>query len=534
MAKAKKNIFFVIFLGIACIVYIIFREKVGSTSPTTEKVFKAYLTSEPSNLDPAKGTDVNEGIIQSKVFDGLVMYDENMNIVGNLAESWDISADGKIYTFRLKRNIKFHNGQDFTAKDVVFSFERLLDPKVASPRSWVLEKVVGAKEKLEGKENIVKGLRIIDPYTLEIELIEPYAPFLALLSMPAAYILPSESEEKINKKDFFEKPIGTGPFRVVARQRDSFIKLEAYQNYHGIKPKVHTLEYRIIPDTLKAQLEFEAGNIDILQLHPNNIEKYINNTNYKNQIHYVPVMNVFYIGLNNQTPPFNNVKVRKALNYLIDKEAIIKNVLKTNAKVAAGSIPPGVSGYNEESKGYEYNPKIGLQLLKEAGYSEKNPLKFDLYQRSSQAALEITKIIQGDLRKHGIIVTLRPMEWSALKEAINSGEAKAFYLSWFGDYPDGENFLYPLFHSKNWGSGGNRARYYNPKVDSMLEEALKIVDINKRSEAYSVINKMIVEDAPWIYLWHSPEVYVVSKKVQKIVFTPLFCYDKGNTIQLNY
>jgi len=169
-------------------------------------------------------------------------------------------------------------------------------------------------------------------------------------------------------------------------------------------------------------------------------------------------------------------------------------------------------------------------LLKEAGYTRRKPLSFDLYQRSSQAAFEITRILQGELKKHGVQVNLKPMEWSALKDAVSKGEAPAFYMSWFGDYPDGENFLYPLFHSKNWGSGGNRARFKNDEVDRMIEESVKIQDMDRRAEAYDRINRKIADQAPWIYLWHASESYLTSSRVSNIDYSPMFFCDKGLTL----
>jgi len=511
----------------------IFLDKPASTAQKIGVgIFRGYLTSEPSNLDPAKGVDVSEGTVQAKVFDGLVSYDSKMQLVGNLAESWEIKDEGKTYVFKLRKGVKFHNGQDFTSKDVVFSFNRLMDPSVKSPRTWVLEKVLGAKEKLDGKQTSITGISAIDDFTVQIVLVEPFAPFLSLLSMPAAFILPSGAEEAIKAKTFFEKPFGTGPFRIVDRERDSCISLEANTNYHGVKPSISGIEYRIIPESMKAEMEFESGNIDILQLFPSNYERFKAKEDFAKRIHDVPAMNVFYIGFNNQKPPFNDLRVRKALNMLVNREAIIESVYKGRGIIAHGSIPPGILGYSEKLKGYEYDPERGLALLKEAGFTKKHPLEFELFQKSSQAGLEITRLIQGELARHGVKVILRPLEWSALKEAIDKGEALAFYLSWFGDYPDGENFLFPLFHSKNWGSGGNRARYRNDSIDDMLNSALKIQDPQKRAEAYEQVNRLVVEDAPWLYLWHCSESYLVGPKVEKIEFSPLFSVDKGLSIAM--
>jgi peptide/nickel transport system substrate-binding protein/oligopeptide transport system substrate-binding protein len=508
-------------------------ERPAATAQKIDRgTFRSYLTSEPSNLDPARGVDVNEGNVQAKMFDALVQYDSAMNLVGALAESWEVQDDGKTYLFRLRPGVLFHNGQPLTAKDVVFSLDRLLEPAVKSPRTWVLEKVVGARDRLEGKSQAVAGIVAQDEMTVKISLSESFSPFLSLLSMPAAYILPEGCAREIAAKTFFEKPYGTGPFKMVSRERDSFILLAANEQYYGKTPMVSEIEFRIIPESMKAEMEFESGNIDILQLFPSNYDRFKAKSECAPNIRDIPAMNVFYVGFNNQKPPFNDPRVRRALNMMVNRQAIIKAVFKGRGVAAKGSIPPGILGYSETLDGYSYDPEKGLALLKEAGYDQKHPLEFELFQKSSQASLEITRLIQGDLKRHGVRVTLRPMEWSALKDAIDKGEALAFYLSWYGDYPDGENFLYPLFHSKNWGSGGNRARFKSDSVDAMLNQALKIQDPKKRAEAYHEVNRLVVGEAPWLYLWHCQESYVLGANVEALEFSPLFLVDKGLTTKM--
>lgn len=529
----KRILYSTVFLCALAFAVSLLLNSPAETNPSSFKgTFSGYLSSEPANLDPARGVDVNEANVQAKIFDGLLRYDEKMKLVGNLAETWTVSADGKEYVFNLKKNVLFHNGQILTAHDVVFSLDRILDPAVGSPRTWVLEKVEGAAERMRGTSQKVAGITAIDDYTVSIKLIAPFAPFMCLLTMPACYILPYGSAEAIKDRSFFETPAGTGPFKISERIRDSYLRLVVNINYHDEKPKLANIELRIIPENMKAEMEFESGNLDLLQLYPANYDRFKDDSAFASRIHDVPALNVFYVGFNNQMPPFDDVRIRKALNMLVDRDKIIKAVYQGRAVPANGSIPPGISGYTETPTGLVYNPEEGKRLLKEAGYTRRKPLTFDLYQRSSQAAFEITRILQGELKKHGVQVNLKPMEWSALKDAVSKGEAPAFYMSWFGDYPDGENFLYPLFHSKNWGSGGNRARFKSEEIDSMIEESVKIQDSDRRAEAYDRINRRISEQAPWIYLWHCSESYLVSKKVTNIDFSPMFFCDKGLTLSV--
>ncbi|OGK08000.1 MAG: hypothetical protein A2W80_09275 [Candidatus Riflebacteria bacterium GWC2_50_8] len=530
----KRILFSTAFVCVMAFTASLLLNSPAETNPAGFKgVFSGYLSSEPSNLDPARGVDVNEASIQAKVFDGLVRYDEKMRLVGNLAESWTVSPDGKELVFRLKQNVFFHNGQVMTSSDVIYSLDRILDPAVGSPRTWVLEKVEGAGARMRGEASTVSGITAIDDYTVSIKLTAPFAPFLCLLSMPACYILPSGNAHEISERSFFEKPAGTGPFKITERVRDSYIRLVANASYHGQKPHLARLDMRIIPENMKAEMEFESGNLDMLQLYPANYERFKSDPDFAKRITDVPSLNVFYIGFNNQVAPFDDTRVRRALNMLVDREKIIKAVYQGRAVAANGSIPPGISGYNASSNGLEFNPEEGRRLLKEAGYSKANPLTFDLYQRSAQSAFEITRLLQGELKKHGVNINLKPMEWSALKDAVSKGEAPAFYMSWFGDYPDGENFLFPVFHSSNWGSGGNRARFKNDEIDSMIEDSVKIQDDNMRAEAYDRINRRIAGHAPWIYLWHASESYLTSEKVSNMDFSPMFFCDNATTISVN-
>ncbi len=504
-----------------------------SNSLDSLDVFSTYISSEPSNLDPARGVDVNEAVVQSRIFDGLVRYNEKMELVPDLAESWDISEDGREYIFNLRKNVVFHNGQKFTSADVVFSLDRILDPNTSSPRTWVLEKIDGADVRMKGEASATAGIKALDEYRVSIRLKEAFAPFMSLLTTPACYILPSESKDSFKNSDFFEKPVGTGPFFVKDRVRDSYIHLAVNDKYFLSKPNVANILVRIIPENLKAELEFECDSIDMLQLYPSNYERFKAMPKYAGKIVDIPALNTWYIGFNNQAEPFKDVRVRRALNLLLDRDKIIKAVYSGRAVPAIGSIPPGISGFNSKDTGISFNPEEGKRLLAEAGYNEQNPLKIELYQKAQQSATEITRFIQGEFKKYPVIIETKPMEWSALKDAINKGEAKAFLMNWFGDYPDGENFLYPLFHSKNWGSGGNRARFKNDEIDRLLEEAVRITDEKLRSEAYDSINRKVVEQAPWLYLWHCSESYVTGPRVKKLDFYPMFFCDKGLTVSLN-
>jgi len=356
----KRILFSTVFLCFLAFLTNLLLNSPAETNPSTFRgTFSSYLSSEPANLDPARGVDVNEANVQAKIFDSLVRYDEKMKLVGSLAKSWSSSADGREYVFKLKPNVLFHNGQILTAHDVVFSLDRLLDPSVGSPRTWVLEKVEGAAERMRGETESVAGITAVDDFTVSIKLVAPFAPFMSLLSMPACYILPYGSAEAIKDRSFFEKPAGTGPFKIVERVRDSYLRLVANQSYHDVKPRLANIEMRIIPENMKAEMEFESGNLDMLQLYPANYDRFKADPAYSSRIADVPALNVFYIGFNNQVAPFDDVRIRRALNMLVDREKIIKAVYQGRAVPANGSIPPGISGHNPNAGNLSYNFEEG-------------------------------------------------------------------------------------------------------------------------------------------------------------------------------
>jgi peptide/nickel transport system substrate-binding protein/oligopeptide transport system substrate-binding protein len=487
------------------------------------------LNADVTTLDPAYIVDVSGGEVAAKIFNGLVRFDSNMKICPDLAERYEVSEDGLKYTFYLRRGVRFSTGREMKSQDVKYSFERILNPATRSPRTWVLDRIKGSSDYIEGHTKDVKGIKILGDYVVELELISPFSPFIGFLAMPATYIVPKEEVEKYGE-EFSGHVIGTGPFKLRRWRRGEEIVLERNELYFGEAPHVSNIVYRIIPEDFTAIAEFENGRIDIMGVPHSEFDRFTTSPRWKGYILEQVGLNVYYLGLNCQKEPFNKLLVRQAINYAIQKKAFLESVVKGRAVVSHGPIPPSLPGYNAELSPYPFDPDRARSLLKEAGYPAGVDIR--IYQRKSEEARNILVLMQEQLKEVGFRAKIVQLEWSSFKEAINKGEPDAFYLAWIADYPDSENFLAPLFHSANWGPGGNRARYRNSEVDRLIELAQETIDPSKRIELYHRIERIIHHDSPWVFLWHMKEFVVHQPWVKGVELYPIYNQDKGVTVSL--
>jgi peptide/nickel transport system substrate-binding protein/oligopeptide transport system substrate-binding protein len=486
------------------------------------------LNTNPTTLDPALIVDVTGGLIAAKLFNGLVRLGEDLSIQPDIAKDWSISTDGLTYTFRLKRGVYFSNRREVTAHDFKYSFQRILDPDSKSPNTWVLEKILGADEFMKGKAKDIKGIRVKDAHILEIRLKRPFFPFLSLLTMTAAYVVPFEEAERLGP-DFSSHPGGTGPFVLKEWLPNRELKLEKREDYFDDPAKVKGIIYRIIPEDLTAVSEFELGNLDILTIPVSEYSRYRNDPAKQHLISSLKGINTYYLGLNCSKSPFYNSHLRRALTYAIDREKILNTIYEARGRLAAGPVPDIIREWKSPPS-YEYNPQKSKEILRREG---QESITIDFYITADQEVVDIAEVIQSYLKAIGINVKIKQLEWSAYKEALNRGEPNMFYLSWWADYPDPENFLFPLFHSSNFGAGGNRTRYRNPDVDSLIEKGQHTLNRKERNYLYKKAEEQIVEDAPWVFLWHRTDFTIRQPWVKDYKTFPIYSMDKGTEISLS-
>jgi peptide/nickel transport system substrate-binding protein/oligopeptide transport system substrate-binding protein len=495
------------------------------------------IAASPFTLDPAMITDVTGGTIAAKLFGGLVRIGNGLSIVPDIARGWSVSADGRVYTFWLKKGVRFSNGREVTSEDFKYSFERVMRKETASPNRWALERIEGAAEFFEGRAAGISGIDTPDPYTLNITLSEPFSPFLNLLATTAAYVVPKEAAQ--DKDAFSSNPAGSGPFVLESPGGASAwgmstwgreVRLRARKDYFEGPPKVEGIIYRVIPEDLTTVVEFEIGNLDVISVPASVYSRFKKDPEWKGLMAGAEGINTYYLGLNCSRPPLSDPRVRRAVSHAIDRRKILETFLEGRGVFATGPVPPSLRGWPAPPP-YEYDPEKAKRLLSEAGY-EKG-LRLTFYVTAQEEVADMAEIIQSYLRKAGIEAELRQLEWNTYREAINKAEPDMFWISWWADYPDPENFLFPLFHSSNHGAAGNRTRYTNPEVDRLIKAGQRARSKEERDRHYRQAEELIVSDSPWVFFWHRKDVTLRHPRVKNYNMFPVYSMDKGTEVSLN-
>ena len=470
------------------------------------------LGADPSTLDPHLTTDATSAITIVEVFGGLVTIDPDLNIVPDLAESWDTSADGRIYTFHLRKDAKFHNGKPVTASDFKWSFERVANPSTAAPVvDQYLGDVVGVKDRLAGDATEVSGVRVVDNNTLEIAIDEPKSYFLAKLTYPTAFVLDRENVE--SGRRWFREPNGTGPFKLTEYIPGERLVLSRNENYHLGPP--HLEQVRRILSGGTSMLMYENDEIHVAGVGLADLDRISDPTNPLNNqlMKGPPTFSTDYIGMNIKEPPFDDPKVRQALNYAINKEAISRDVLADLVVPATGILPPDFPGYNPDLKGYKYDPELARQLLKESKYGDdlENFPRIILTTAGSfgsSVSLDMEVILAMWKENLGIEVEIQQTEFATYLQDLIKRRFQMYQIGWIADYPDPENFLDILFNGE---SSNNHTGYDNPEVNNLLKQARLEMNQEVRYELYHRVEQQIVNDAPWVPLWYSGERHVLVK-----------------------
>ncbi len=464
-------------------------------------VYRRALGHDPETLDPARINDIYSRSVSQQIFDGLVQFDQTLTITPALAEFWRASRDGLSWTFNLRKGVKFHNGREMTADDVVFSLSRLLDPKTRSNAADLFMNVKGAREFRDGRAKTVAGLVAADRYTVQVALNEAVAPFVAVLAVGHAKIVPKDLVE--HQGDLFGlQPVGTGPFKFIRWERGREIALGANADYWDAPAKLARLVYRIFPGEQRDQMfeEFQKGGLEDAPIPARADRRALAAGAYT----YVkrPMISVKFYGINTRTKPLTDRRVRQALLYALNREEIVHDVYAGQFILARGILPPGTQGFNPRLAGYPYDPPRARALLAEAGFPGGRGL----------APIAIWSSVKRDdvVREHeqmrrqlaavGIQAEIRYMtDWPTFSKMLDEGKLPVFMYGWYADVPDPDNFLFKLFHSRGTR---NFFAYANPVVDDALWRARSEQDIQRRVELYRRAEELILEDAPLIPVFH--------------------------------
>jgi ABC-type transport system substrate-binding protein len=481
------------------------------------------LYTDPPTIDPHLVSDATSSVITNEVFGGLVTLNLQYQPVLDLAESCSVSDDGLVYTFVLRENAKFQDGSPVTAHDVKWSIERAADPDTLSTTAETyLGDIVGVSDKLCSEDaqaagdctiaNEVSGVRVIDDRTVEFTLDAPKAYFLAKLSYPTAYVL--DQDQVTEDGSWLDQPNGTGPFRLARYDIGELLILEKNENYHLGPPHIDSVH--MILSGGSAMIMYENDEIHLTGVGTDDLPRLLDPNDPLNpELHRsAQDFSVFYIGLNVEQPPFDDPKVRQAMNYAVDLQSIAENVLDNRVTPATGVIPPGFPSYSENIRSYSYNPDLAMELLASSTYADALAggdfprITLTISGSFGAAIPTYLEVMLEQWRALGIEIDIQQTEWATFLQDVNDRKYQMFSLGWIADYPDPENFLDLLFHSENQN---NHTAYSNPEVDRLLEEARVERDRDRRFELYNQVEQMVLDDAAWVWTWYRGEGYALIK-----------------------
>lgn len=490
----------------------------GGERPAPEGTLTLYDTG-PITLDPAVSQEMRSHFYVVHIFSGLVSLDENMKVVPDLASRWEVSEDDKVYTFYIRPDAKFQNGRPIKAEDIKYSWERAASPATQSPTAETyLGQISGVDEVLQGKAKEIKGVTILNDYTLRVELKEPKASFLPRITYPVAFVV---DKDDVNRGgEWWRKPNGSGPFKLKQWKTDELLVLEANDLYYGEAPFLKQVVFRLyagVPLRMYEQNEIDATDVSIANI---DLVRDVSNPFHK-ELSIYPELSMYYIAFNVTKPPFDDANVRKAFVQAIDKEKIIRLALKGTVRPANGIVPVGMPGFNPELKGLSYDVQAARELLAKSKYGNAANIPPIILTTSGQGAVisdYLSAIIQQWRQNLGVDIQVRELDpevfFYKAKEVVDN----IYDFGWVADYPDPENFLDILFHSNR---ANNAGRYSNPRVDSLLDTAAKERNEGKRIELYRTAETIAVEDAALLPLWFGQNFILVKPGIQNYKYSPL-------------
>ncbi|MFI3257749.1 MAG: glutathione ABC transporter substrate-binding protein [Spirochaetales bacterium] len=476
----------------------------GSTvadKAVTDDTLIVIMSGEAVTLDPQASNDSATSRVTKQIYNTLVTQNENMEIVPQLAESWEITDNGTLLSLKLREGVKFHNGETFTAQDVKFTLERAL----TSPHVSHIISVIAPN-----------GITIIDDYSLEIRMTDSFAPILSHLAHTAISILNEKAVTEAGDS-YGQNPVGTGPYQFVQWVLGDNITLVRNDDYFDENAKIKNLMLRVITENSARAIALETGDAHIAyDLAPNDIArmeasdalKVIRSANFSSA----------YIGFNASKAPFNDIKVRQAINLALDMDSIIEAVYFGAGSPAKGPIGQKVWGYNTALPGYDYDIQRAKELMIEAGY--QNGFTTTIWTNDNQQRIDIAEIAQAQLAEIGITVEIEILEWAAYLERTALGDHEMFILGWVTVTGDPDYGLYATFHSNSFGSAGNRTFYANARVDELLDRARVSGDPTVREEAYKEVQEIIFDEAPWIFTWEGEDLNGAQSYIEGFVNNP--------------
>lgn len=515
-----------------------------------KQVFRMNVAEGLSTLDPAFARSKAPIWMTAQLFNGLVSLDSDLNIQPSLSKMWEISENGQVYTFHLRKGVFFHKHPSFgpdssrqvVAEDVVYSFQRICDPSVASTGKWIFSGKIAGLEAFEaGTVPHISGFHALNDSTFQLSLTAPFPPLLGLLAMPYGYVVPREVVEEYGD-DFRSQPIGTGPFQLYRWEEGNHLILHRNPNYFESEkgfqlPYLDAVSVRFSPSRLSAFIEFVQGNLDFIgDLDPAYKDEILTRDGeiqaaYGDRYQFIlaPQLNTEYLGFQTDTSlefvqghPLADPSVRKAINYAIDRPKLVRYLLNGMGYPAeAGFVPNGMPGFDPlEVQGFRFDPEQSAALLAEAGYPQGENLPV-LVLNSTQKYAAISEFIQKSLENVGIRVQIQNLQGGALRKEIYGVRVNFWRASWIADYPDSENYL-SLFYSGNHSpSGPNTTHFSSVEFDELYQQALSTTDDSLRLNLYHQMDRLMLEQAPIVPLYYDRSIRILQKGITGLGSNPM-------------
>jgi peptide/nickel transport system substrate-binding protein len=477
----------------------------GQTPRVGGELVIAFGT-DPESLDPNKITSAPAGMVLTHIAETLLTMTEDLEIAPLLAESWEFSEDGLALTLYLRKGVIFHDGTPFDAEAVKVNLDRFRKATYAFllyPR--------------------VQSVEVLDKYTVRLQLDKPFAPLVSHLTHNFVAIVSPKQIAELAEGQEIMAPVGTGPFKFDKWIRGEFVRIVRNDNYWGEKPYVDSVVFKVVPSDATRLVLLETGQVHaIMRVPPLDAPRLAATPGL--EVVKVPSVRTIYIAFNYQRAPWTDIRVRQALNYAVDKEAIVKEILGGAGGVSTAPIMPLIFGYSAQNS-YPYDPEKARKLLDEAGIPWG--FKCTLYHPTGRYMMDaaIAEAVQAYLREVGIEAELITMEWAAylafLRKPVEEATFDMFMLGWGCVTLDADYGLFPLFHTSEWAPrGSNRSFYSNPKVDALLEEARVTTDPEARKALYAEVISILWEDAGWLFLHYEVQINAQSTKVKGLIHHP--------------